>query len=438
MKIVEELKNDENQEFLIKKTASYIFNWYTAYKWNAGIPSVLSITNYGKVKISKDYFSDGNFKLYKSDDNNSTEGINFFDPLLIQKKEKNKYDIYNFSLLQLEPIRKGIEEKFQIKLSDLNLLEQFHFLNFLKSKKEREIITTNDFCKKFGFQGLRTFLSIEHGGKEMGDKILELGEMLPEKEAGEIFKGYSKLINTALLLQQTLEKAIKKENDSSFNQLPFQIHDALLLRAKDILIGAYMIAKEDGKEKLNTEDVIKALEGITLTLDILADIENKKKYNFSQQIANDENLFKYKISDKTGHDYNLKIFIRPTPEKSAQARVNIELSFDTKHPNIELQKVFYNEIIFNKENKKTSGSVLRIGIDREEYGGIGQLSLDIGRSERISKEFSRTGDTLGNLLVKASVEGHHTVSPFDKKFGEQEIFSKIAFILRDYLKNQKN
>ena len=141
-----------------------------------------------------------------------------------------------------------------------------------------------------------------------------------------------------------------------------------------------------------------AIEGITLMVTILADLATRKEFEYTQIRQTQENLFKFGVTDTLGYEYGLKIFIRPKAEKNAQARVNFELSFDTNNPNRELQKAFQNEIISHTQNKKTTHSVLRIGIDREDYGGNESLSLDVGRSEHSDTELTRSGDVLGNFL----------------------------------------
>lgn len=267
----------------------------------------------------------------------------------------------------------------------------------------------------------------------MGDKIIELGERLEPEVAGKIFEGYSHLIGSAEAVKNTLSKAFEGEKDSILGKIPEQIHDALLLRAKDVLIGANKIAMED-KSKLNPDDVIKALGGITLMLDILADIDKQESFGFNKTKNIDKNLFKFAVKDKDENVYDLKIFVRPVAEANAQARINIELSFDTDNPNKELQKAFYNEVHFIEKDKIVKGSKLRIGIDRDTYGDETLVSLDLGRSEHSGSKFERTGDVLGKLLVESTESniGHHTTS-FDKGLSDEKVFKDLCQKFSDYL-----
>ncbi len=368
------------------------------------------------------------------------EWLSFFHEIserdFLLTKDKHTDDFFDQEFFFNQSVRKNFKDKTNLSLNEFSLPEQYRFFNYTKEITNKEAERFNSFLKKFGRDSFRTFLSVEHGGKEMGDTILELGEKLPEDEAKQIFEGYSRLIDSSEKIEQTLVHAFSRD-DEMLQSVPFQIRDALLLRAKDVLVGAHKIVASPEESKLDHRDVLDALAGITRMLDILSDVGQKENFNFAPNKTTEKNLFKYRVEDKENHAYNLKIFIRPEAEQNAQARINFELSFDTDKPDERLQRAFKNEVISHTQNKTMSGSVLRIGIDREEYGGEENISLDLGRSEREDAELSRTGDVLGNLLAYTSTEGHHTTSPFDKKLATKENFARIANQLLEYLKYQE-
>lgn len=294
--------------------------------------------------------------------------------------------------------------------------------------------------KNFGKNGMRTFLSIEQGGKEMGEMIIQLtnSKIIPENLLKDIFEGYAVLLDEAEKLKNKMStvKEVEGVNSDLLRKMPLQIYDALLLRTKDILLGAYLLAKNGELKGLNVLDVRKATDGVSLMLKILNDLKKEENFSF-QEINRTEQNFKYEITDKKSeYKYGLKIFLRPRAEKNAQARVNIELSFDTDKPNEKFQKAFLNKIESHTQNKVMTGSVLRIGIDREEREG-GQVSLDIGRSAHSDEELTRTGDVLGNLLAVSSPDGHHTTESFDPSFAQEETFAQIVKLFENYLVNQK-
>jgi len=73
--------------------------------------------------------------------------------------------------------------------------EQLILSDALTSVEENNKIIS--FGKNFKKDGVKTFLSIEQGGKEMGDKIIGLGEKLPEEVSQKVFEKYGEIINTA-------------------------------------------------------------------------------------------------------------------------------------------------------------------------------------------------------------------------------------------------
>ncbi len=133
-------------------------------------------------------------------------------------------------------LRLAFEKDFNINLIDLSIAEQFRFMSFLKSRTVGDIEEAKIFVKKYGISSIKTFLSIEHGGKEMGDKILELGEKLPEDVASKIFEKYGKIIDTALSARETIEKLVPKEQYKSSIDILSKIEESLVIRAKNLLI----------------------------------------------------------------------------------------------------------------------------------------------------------------------------------------------------------
>lgn len=352
-----------------------------------------------------------------------------------QKGRKNNLatSLSDIAFFTNKHVEATIHNAIGFSLYELSLQEQFYFVEYLKEVSNADAAAVFSFAKTYGVGGVRTFLSLEHGGRDIGNTILRLGEKLHQEDAEKIFTGYANIVDSAQSLQNRLEIIFDPNQQQGFETLPFQVADALLLRAKDILVGALRVTEKESTKTLNVPDVLSAIEGVTLVVGMLADLQQQKKFSFEKQKQSQESLFKFDVTDKDGYLYGLKFFIRPKAEKGAQARVNIELSFDTANPNEKLQKAFTNEIVSHTQHKTTKGSVLRIGLDREDHGGNEAVSLDIGRSEHTDDAFSRTGDVLGNLLALASAEGNHTTTPFDASFATEENFEKLALMLQEYL-----
>lgn len=113
--------------------------------------------------------------------------------------------------------------------------------------------------KNFGKDGMRTFLSIEQGGKEMGNKILALGERLPEDVVNKVFLKYSDIID----IVDNSEEEIKKifgDKDVPIRVLT-SVKETLLKRGAKMLsdLGDKVL---DSKFELNENEILKELDEI--------------------------------------------------------------------------------------------------------------------------------------------------------------------------------
>jgi hypothetical protein len=345
--------------------------------------------------------------------------------------EKQKRATEDYIFFMSSRVRSIIEKDLGVQLVDFSIPEQYHMLAFMQTQTNESMSRVRQFSKKYGSAGLRTFLSLEHAGKKFGEKILDMSETLPKEQAESIFGGYGKLIDASSRVRAIMGQAI---SDPGFEQFPAELSDALLLRAKDILVGSEKIASGELSEKFDAHQVVHALEGITKLLDIVSDLKTAQSYQVVTEIYGEQN-FKYAITDAEGYDYALKIFIRPFSEQKAQARINLELSFDTANPNTELQTAFVNRVVSHTQGKTTLGSTLRVGLDRETHGNDANLSLDVGRSEHSDDALTRSGDVLGRLLQEASASGHHSIETFSKKWADEKTFAQIANSFSSYLRD---
>jgi hypothetical protein len=88
------------------------------------------------------------------------------------------------------------------------------------------------FLKKYGDHGLKTFSSILRGGKEMGDKILLLGEKLPEDAARVLFGTYSKIVDASAEVADIVRENL---GDKATPEMLQSIKEKLLVRGKNLL-----------------------------------------------------------------------------------------------------------------------------------------------------------------------------------------------------------
>jgi len=131
--------------------------------------------------------------------------------------------------------------------------EQLILANTLTSVSQKsKIINFSNIFKK---DGLRTFLSIEQGGKEMGDKILTLGEKLPESSARTLFKTYGEMIDASDEIGDLLKDEL---GDRATSKLILETRELLLLNGKNLL-EKYSEKAKDCQGSL-CEDIGKELE----------------------------------------------------------------------------------------------------------------------------------------------------------------------------------
>jgi len=130
------------------------------------------------------------------------------------------------------PIRDAINKDLRLNLNSMSFQEQIYFLTYIAKKKNKDFESLQNFTHKYELSGLRTFLSIEHGGKEMGDKILTLGEKLPEESAKVLFKTYGEMVDTTKDIGTLLAESLGKK---ATPELINQAKESLLIGGKELL-----------------------------------------------------------------------------------------------------------------------------------------------------------------------------------------------------------
>ncbi|MFA5030847.1 MAG: hypothetical protein WC495_04620 [Patescibacteria group bacterium] len=154
-------------------------------------------------------------------------------PLHNESPDK-KYHYQNLTKLHM---RKKIEDDFGIDIAGHDFWEQRNFLSFLESQTTDKVDTLIEYTKKYGNDGLTTFLSIELD-PAMGERILSIGENLTDSPelAKQLFREYAAAAHQA---DQTAEEII-----TSFNLIYPDKHidknevvEAVLIKAKDLLFN---------------------------------------------------------------------------------------------------------------------------------------------------------------------------------------------------------
>jgi N-acetylglutamate synthase-like GNAT family acetyltransferase/uncharacterized protein YciU (UPF0263 family) len=184
----------------------------------------------------------------------SMREVNAKDITLLQDTEISQKQLAEYQNLITTDFRTFLEEEFNIKFETLTIPEQFFFLEYIQTQTQETVDRVKEFSHVYGSKGVRTFLSIEQGGKEMGDKILALGETLPESLARQVFEKYGLIVDTAMNAQKTIELLIPPEQFAASHARLAQIRESLLIRARDFLVKYHLNKDKNFKESLQGLD----------------------------------------------------------------------------------------------------------------------------------------------------------------------------------------
>jgi predicted GNAT family N-acyltransferase len=187
-------------------------------KKNKIIPSLNNILY---IDVSKDYlgvvFSDSliPFALIKKPEEvEKTQGFlpmkNYDD--LEKEKEFNPMGIEDFShlikVLHTPEIKNFINLKLKIKIENLSLREQIHFLRFLSGQNKKDfnhLQTVLETHPNISNKILNSFLAVAEDMR-YGESILKLAEGLDEKTAEAVFSKYLEIVNTTEHIRKLTEE----------------------------------------------------------------------------------------------------------------------------------------------------------------------------------------------------------------------------------------
>lgn len=335
--------------------------------------------------------------------------------------EQFEWDYFDAGMM-----RQNFEQYYGFELSDCSLNEQFLYYRFVQ-QRTGSFDEVKDFTKKFGKNGLRTFLALQYD-KSLGDRILALSDKIGEEQCKNLFALFSSLVEGAWKLSDGVENfdfSLQKGISPDISEkIPRVISEAVIRRAKDALLAAEKIGT--ATSELEFQDLKTSFEGVSLFLSILNDLNEKKVFSF-EPVSASGGTKKWIVRDISANAvYALKAFVRPEQNADGQARINLELDFNTEQPNNLLLENFRSRTVFLKKNETADMSSLRFAIDLDAVGGESQVSFDMGRSDYEGKTLKRTGDKLGRILSLADAKGSHNPYSFDKKFADPTIFKGIA------------
>lgn len=266
--------------------------------------------------------------------------------------------------------------------------EQLVLADTLTSIESKDKII--NFGKIFKKNGMRTFLSIEQGGKEMGDKIIELGDKLPEKIAQKVFAKYGEIIDNVSKITEFTRTNFTKEIETN-PELIKKIEETLYIKGKQLLSQTY--DDINSKREINYEDIGKQLDRINAdTITTFAifkqalkngeklPIESIEGSVFSKKEATDINenqqsemleLYESNWKNHPDHDFveSLKIYFKTAFAPEDNKQKNYFYTFE-KDNNI---RAF---VRFEKQkNKSFYASALNVDEASKNFG-LGEAMMD--------------------------------------------------------------
>jgi len=171
----------------------------------------------------------------------------------------------DYAYIMSKPLREALHTEFGFEVKNISILEQNYFLQFIKSKTVLEIKEIKQFLNQSGddedrINRVRSFLSLEHGGQEMGDKILTIGEKFDQETADMIFAKYAELADAS----DGVEKYIIQQFGNEAVADAREIAEKLLIRGKELL--AIVADNADVSEKV-LQKIIAKIETIRIDVE---------------------------------------------------------------------------------------------------------------------------------------------------------------------------
>ncbi|MFA6251214.1 MAG: hypothetical protein WC603_01125 [Candidatus Paceibacterota bacterium] len=341
-------------------------------------------------------------------------GESSFRPHMKKGNENDNFFDHNF--FQNQSIRKRFEEKSGFTLEETTLPEQYNYFEYTKEITNKESDEFFRFLKKFGVNAFRTFLSIEQGGKEMGDKILNLGEKLPENVAQKVFAKYGEIINTVDNCEGEIRK-IFGEKDIQVRVL-ISVKETLLKRGVKLLsdLGDRALSPNF---VVNSIDILKELDEIKAETILLGTSYVKLyKEGISVPIEDVTETEEISVGNLTKEQKQelMKVYINGRPKVTYENKEHLEL----------LKKEFEEEL--NTENVSVfnvrfNGDVIIFAIvDKKDKDNIylsGFTFIDEVRNPIIAEaSMNCMSEKFKNYNIKALVDSKNPIlAMYQKRFG---------------------
>jgi hypothetical protein len=310
------------------------------------------------------------------------------------KKEEKKSLYFDYKFFARPEILFQIADDFNLDFSKYSLAEQVSFLQVIKKLSKDEMGPVKKFIGKYGENGFRSFLSVQSGGLEMGQKILSIGESYLVEDANRIFSKYAELVNVAEGVDGIFENEFKKNNQ----EVIYQIIEKLLLRGKKLL---ETFADSNTESVDSFLDKLEKIKGDNLLL-----IEKYRAMKSAGIIHNLEELSEISLDNLRGFELennselldSLKRIYRENTsnisEEYAQSRIK-KLEANLSLDNFSLK-------ILRSGNKILSF----LGVKEYKEGGRQVVEISAFNANKEFAEASGAIDILGDVLKDYETRGY--------------------------------
>lgn len=129
----------------------------------------------------------------------------------IESSDDFEQQYFDFLYFVSQENREVLAREFGFDPVELSVSEQFFFLSYLKKTKHQEAERLKTFAREYHSDGLRAFLSVGHGGKEMENIVLDLDKNLGRDVAQKAFVEYGQFMQAALRAEEFLQAEFHSE-----------------------------------------------------------------------------------------------------------------------------------------------------------------------------------------------------------------------------------
>jgi predicted GNAT family acetyltransferase len=188
-------------------------------------------------------------------------------------------------------------DKTGFNLSEISLKQQFYLAEFFKKIYNRDLFEVFSFFKIYQSYGSKVFLSLEHGGSDMGQKILDIGAKLPLETASKIFAKYAEIIDSIENVLSVAQNNFKSSIDTK-PELLESIEQSLYKR------GADLLSQFHDNLNQNPEEILAELERINAdTITTLSIFKYAAKFGNKLPL---EDITGSEFSKKTGNELSVE------------------------------------------------------------------------------------------------------------------------------------